>query len=199
MFKHLLFIAALTIAPWATQAETDTENTPSEQSVYIIDDLYVYMHAGAGKNFRILGSITAGTQLTQLAVEEGYVQVKDDKGRTGWVDQRFITKQPGMSVEIVTLKDKLMANEQALANNANIVPQLQDANSQLEQLNAQLKQKLTAALDSNQQHAQQQRQNSEKEKRELLMYGAAIAFTGLLFGIIITLILSRRRRHDGWA
>ena len=195
MFKQLLLTAGLLVATLSAHAETTEQPTPDNdnvQSGYIIDDLYIYMHAGAGKNFRIVGSINAGSPLELIDEQDGYAQVKDDKGRTGWVDQR-------LAVENQNLKDKITELENNLLQQSSQLPELQQQNVELNEKNAQLNKKLALAQQQNTQQAALVANNTEKEKKELLMYGAAIAFTGLLFGIIITLVLSRRKRYDGWA
>ncbi|MCJ8268688.1 MAG: TIGR04211 family SH3 domain-containing protein, partial [Psychrosphaera sp.] len=90
-----------------TQISTNTSvlGTPDG---YIKDDLFIYFHSGSSKKFKILGSITAGVALQMLDVNEetGYVQIKDDKGRTGWIEQSSFTTEPGNSVKLTALQIK---------------------------------------------------------------------------------------------
>jgi len=202
MFKQFLLTAGLLITTMSISAETTEQPTPNNDTIqtgYIIDDLYTYMHAGAGKNFRIIGSINAGSPLELITEQDGYTQVKDDKGRTGWVDQRFVTKKSGLTIENQLLKDKVAELENNLQLQSEQLPDLQQQNSMLNDEIAQLIKKLSIAKQQSTQQTAIVANNTEKEKQELLMYGAAIGFTGLLFGIIITLVLSRRKRYDGWA
>ena len=202
MYKQFLLTAGLLITTMSISAETTEQPTPNNDTIqtgYIIDDLYTYMHAGAGKNFRIIGSINAGSPLELITEQDGYTQVKDDKGRTGWVDQRFVTKKSGLTIENQLLKDKVAELENNLQLQSEQLPDLQQQNSMLNDEIAQLIKKLSIAKQQSTQQTAIVANNTEKEKQELLMYGAAIGFTGLLFGIIITLVLSRRKRYDGWA
>ena len=141
MFKQFLLTAGLLITTMSISAETTEQPTPNNDTIqtgYIIDDLYTYMHAGAGKNFRIIGSINAGSPLELITEQDGYTQVKDDKGRTGWVDQRFVTKKSGLTIENQLLKDKVAELENNLQLQSEQLPELQQQNSMLNDEIAQL-------------------------------------------------------------
>ena len=63
----IFFIALLSFAPLVVAEDSaSSDKQPTSQKVYITDSLYIYMLAGAGKNFRILGSVNAGTELDFL-------------------------------------------------------------------------------------------------------------------------------------
>ncbi len=64
---------------------------------YISDELFTYMHSGPGTQYRIIGSVDAGTKVTVVDTNrnEGYSQVIDDRGRKGWVESKYVTNQPG--------------------------------------------------------------------------------------------------------
>ena len=74
------------------QALAQEPNDSEGEIRYISDDLFTYLHAGPGRNFRILGSVVAGTRVTLLQedTEKNFVEIIDDKQRTGWVDAEFI-------------------------------------------------------------------------------------------------------------
>ncbi len=69
---------------------------------YISDDLFTFMHSGPNNTYRIIGSINAGSkvQLLQANKDTGYTQVRDDRGRTGWVQSKFVTNQESMAIRL---------------------------------------------------------------------------------------------------
>ena len=50
--------------------EAKPANSTNANTAYIIDNLYTFMRSGASKNYRLLGSVDAGTKLTLLSAEE---------------------------------------------------------------------------------------------------------------------------------
>jgi len=75
---------------------------------YISDDLTIFMHAGAGTNYRILGTITAGTQIQITGKSSNdYSEIIDDKDRTAWVETKYITSQAGLRYVVADLNSKL--------------------------------------------------------------------------------------------
>lgn len=181
--------------------EVQTTESASSSIAYITDNLFVYMHSGPGKNYRILGSVQAGTELQLLDEnkETGYSQVKDSRGRTGWIDKRNISKRPGLAQQNLKLKNQLADLQAELNSSQRDMPVLRQTANDLEvknrELNAEIE-KLNAQISSSR---NQKQQASEKQQKQLLIYGGGIAFIGILLGIIITIVLSRRKRYDGWA
>lgn len=96
----------LLAASCATLAQQSaTSNDDSANIRYISDDLFTYMRAGPSPEFRLLGSVSAGTEVRLLQVdrEAGYVEIIDDRQRTGWVEMKFVSRNPSIRL---TLKEK---------------------------------------------------------------------------------------------
>ena len=201
MLKHCLLWLLLTAAPFMSQAE-EAQSTPptNAKTAYIIDNLYTFMRSGASKDYRLLGSIDAGTQLTLLSDEQnGFIKVKDDKDREGWVEAKFISESAGLKQQYQALNSEISAMQNRLRQAQVELPELQEQNAQLTEQNAQLLAQISQLQDSLAQEQQLKQATSAKEKRQLLTYGGAIAFLGLFLGIILTIVLSRRKRYEGWA
>lgn len=73
---RLICLAALSFSiTWAAHAEDKR---------YISDELSTYVHSGPGNQYRIVGTLNAGEEVTLLSVNDStnYGQIRDPKGRT---------------------------------------------------------------------------------------------------------------------
>ena len=61
MLKHSLLALLFAAATFMSHAE-ETDTASDANTAYIIDNLYTFMHSGASKNYRIIGSVDAGTK-----------------------------------------------------------------------------------------------------------------------------------------
>ena len=214
MFKPIagfLLLASLSTAIQAEPQTTGNDNAPEvlevqttetpQTKAYITDNLFVYMHSGPGKNYRILGSIQAGSELQLLDEnkESGYHQVKDNRGRTGWIDKRNISKRPGLAQQNQQLKAQVAELQSEINSSQRDMPQLRQAANDYEAKNKALSAEIDQLKAEIASSRNQKQQASEKQQKQLLIYGGGIAFIGILMGIIITIVLSRRKRYDGWA
>ncbi|OCQ20446.1 hypothetical protein A7985_15415 [Pseudoalteromonas luteoviolacea] len=206
MLKKLALPFLFVFAPLSLNAQDLDEANPQEQTAqqstpngYIVDNLYLYMHSGPGKNYRILGSVEAGTAVTITNEQSNeFVRVIDNKNRNGWVESKFVTADPGLKHQVSELSQKLTVSQAQLTNLQTAMPQLQSDYDVLETQNSELQKTIR---DLNQQielQAQQNQNKVEREQHQLLTYGGAIALGGVLLGVILTLLLSRRKRYDGW-
>lgn len=183
------------------------------QDRYIADKLFTYMHSGPSAQYRIIGSVDAGDKVKLLSSskETGYSQVQDERGRKGWVESRFVTRQESMATrfprlekELAETKDKL-ANARAISDQekAGLVDSLETRNRQISEMEegySDMSKKLSEA----QAEVRNLRAKLDTQKDDLLlkyfMYGGGVAGIGLLLGLILPHIVPRRRRSpNGWA
>lgn len=183
------------------------------QDRYIADKLFTYMHSGPSNQFRIIGSIDAGEKVKLLSTnkENGYSQIVDSRGRDGWVESRFVTRDISMAVRLPLLEKELKEVKSQLANarqnadseKAGLVDSLEIRNKQiadLEKSYGDISQQLTAS----QTEIRELRAKLDTQKEDLLlkyfMYGGGVAGGGLLFGLVLPHIVPRRKRNPaGWA
>ncbi|WP_074214174.1 TIGR04211 family SH3 domain-containing protein [Salinivibrio sp. ES.052] len=180
---------------------------------YISDDLFTYMHAGPGTQYRILGSVDAGDKVTVLKRnrDEGYTQVVDSRGRKGWVKSDYVTTQPGLKERVPALEAELKkvksalasAQDDAKAQQKGLVSSLEKRNGQIEKLEAHSSELNRKLIDA-QNEIRALRAKIDTQKDDLLMrwftYGGMVAGGGLLFGLLLPhLIPRKKRRRDGWA
>ncbi|MFC1502739.1 TIGR04211 family SH3 domain-containing protein [Pseudomonadota bacterium] len=204
--KHLISILLLAFAVVAAPVK-------AEQVRYISDDLFTYMHRGPGTQFRIMGSVNAGTKVTLLKTdkEAGFSQVTDERGRSGWVDSKFISLQVGLKDRVPALETELKKVKTALAEatkssdeqNAGLKNSLKLRNTQISELEEQ-NINLNDQLTSSQAEIRELRAKIDTQKDDLLMkwftYGGMVAGVGLLLGLVLPhLIPRRRKRNNGWA
>ena len=171
------------------------------------------MHSGPSNQFRIIGSIDAGEKVKLLNTnkETGYSQIVDERGRNGWIESRFVTREVSMAVRLPQLEKELKEVKNQLANarqnadseKAGLVDSLEIRNKQiadLEQSYSDISQQLIAS----QTEIRELRARLDTQKEDLLLkyfiYGGGVAGGGLLFGLVLPHIIPRRKRNPaGWA
>ncbi|MGF1877668.1 SH3 domain-containing protein [Photobacterium frigidiphilum] len=204
--KHLISILLLACA-------VVTAPVQAEQVRYISDNLFTYMHKGPSTQFRIIGSVNAGTKVALLETnkETGFSHVTDDRGRSGWVNSDFVSRQVGLQARVPALESELTIVKAALAEatkssdeqNAGLKNSLALRNTQIsemEEKSINLNDQLTAS----QAEIRELRAKIDTQKDDLLMkwftYGSMVAGFGLLLGLVLPHIIPRRRkRNNGWA
>ncbi|HAS5859015.1 TPA: TIGR04211 family SH3 domain-containing protein [Vibrio cholerae] len=183
------------------------------QDRYIADKLFTYMHSGPSNQYRILGSIDAGEKMKLIEVnkESGYSHIADERGRTGWVESRFITREvsntlrlPALEKELEEVK-KLLANarQNADSEKAGLAESLELRNQQIADLERNYAD-ISKQLTDSQSEIRELRAKLDTQKEDLLLkyftYGGGVAGIGLLLGLVLPHIIPRRKRHPaGWA
>ena len=186
---------------------------PFAQDRYIADKLFTYMHSGPSNQYRILGSIDAGEKVKLIEVnkESGYSHIADERGRTGWVESRFITREvsntlrlPALEKELEEVK-KLLANarQNADSEKAGLAESLELRNQQIADLERNYAD-ISKQLTDSQSEIRELRAKLDTQKEDLLLkyftYGGGVAGIGLLLGLVLPHIIPRRKRHPaGWA
>ncbi|ENM5852399.1 SH3 domain-containing protein [Vibrio mimicus] len=183
------------------------------QDRYIADKLFTYMHSGPSNQYRILGSIDAGEKVKLLDVnkDSGYSQVADERGRTGWVESRFITREvsnalrlPALEKELTEVKKQLAnARQNADSEKAGLAESLELRNQQIADLERNYGD-ISKQLTDSQTEIRELRAKLDTQKEDLLLkyftYGGGVAGIGLLLGLVLPHIVPRRKRHPaGWA
>jgi len=167
---------------------------------YISDDLFTFLHAGPGRNYRILGSVIAGSKVNMLQEDRdaGFVEIIDDKQRTGWVEAEFISKVrsvrelvPGLQQQI---KEANAVIQQQRSDNDLLNQQIADLSSQ----NAELLRKAAATEATNSRLSAELEKHDQSAQIEWFTRGGIVAVISLILGIIITYLPKKRRRNDNW-
>ena len=200
--RRLLFIFSLLLTSSLAIGQTQEQepNDGNGEVRYISDDLYTYLHAGPGRNYRILGSVLAGTRVTQLQIdtESNFVEIIDDKQRTGWVDATFITNRSSIRETLPDLEEQLKTTAASLTAKRQegelLNQQIADLTTRNEQLNKELN-------DLQQENAAIQERLNNQDQSALVEWftrGGIVALGGIIIGVIIAYLPKKRRRNDQW-
>lgn len=167
---------------------------------YISNNLYTYMHAGPGNNFKIIGSVNAGKKVKFLKVNQdtGFTQITDQKGRIGWIKTKHLSKQPGLQARIDKLENKLNNISMNLSTSKDTVDAYSTQIQKLENTNGTLKQELERVQSLN----NELNEKLDNEKTDLLIkwftYGGMVGGVGLLLGLILPSMIPNRKKRNRW-
>ncbi|MFT5812663.1 MAG: SH3 domain protein [Psychroserpens sp.] len=185
------FVSLLLFTSLFSFAEESTNLTTTG---YISEDLIVYMHTGAGKNYRIQGTVNSGEKI-QLTGESNneYSEIITDKDRTGWIESKHISTKPGMRYAIADLNEKLTIFQ---AGNSDVTQQINDAISEIHSLKSErsdLQNSISALnMDLTQTKSQLKNQDTSIEK-QWFFNGAIVLGVGLLLGLFLPRLFSKRK------
>ncbi|MFT6268515.1 MAG: SH3 domain protein [Alphaproteobacteria bacterium] len=165
---------------------------------WVSDDLFTYLHAGPGNDYRLLGSVTAGTQIQLLQVdrENGYAEVIDNRQRTGWIEIKFVSRNQSIRDDVTDLQASLTQRDESLASiqtelNA-VMQNLNTFDAQKTKLNRQITQQLEDIARLNEQLERRERANN----MQWFTRGAMLGVIALLIGYILGLFGRKRKSND---
>ena len=104
-----LFLLSLLLCWLPAQAQTE------QQPAFISDNLVVYLHSGPGNQYRIVGTLTAGSEVIKLAEQDGYVQIQVDEARSGWIPKDNLSFTPGIRSQLTDLQSRFEQQSVRLA------------------------------------------------------------------------------------
>jgi SH3 domain protein len=197
-----LFAVFCISSSFVTNAAEETTQIKEENltPVYISDDLFIYMHAGPGNNYRILGTINAGDEVKSPGeAQNGYTKIVDSKNRETWVESKYVSITPGLRSAIAELNSKLANNEDSNQQISGSLEQANSDNFQLNEKNAKLTNQISS-LKRELSQTQSQLSNQDLDlKKEYFFNGAIVLFFGLLLGIVIPKLSVRKKASmDNW-
>jgi SH3 domain protein len=177
-------------------AQTTPGQAAQGEAGYISNDLFIYMRAGPSPNFRLIGTINAGTPVTKLQQDGEYVQILDDRERTGWIEIEFYSATESLQSQIERITNDLQQTQSDSSLMASQNAALQQDLGALTTQNNQLNRELTEQLEMVsvlQNEAQMRDRNS---RVEWLTRGAIIALVSVLVGFILGSISRKNRSRN---
>lgn len=90
----------------------------AEEKRYISDELDTYVHSGPGNQYRIVGTLKGGDEVTLISVndETNYGQIRDSKGKTTWIPLDQLSETPSLRVRVPDLEQQVKTLTDKLAN-----------------------------------------------------------------------------------
>lgn len=183
----------------------------AEEKRYISDELDTYVHSGPGNQYRIVGTLKGGDEVTLISVNDStnYGQIRDSKGKTTWIPLAQLSETPslrvrvpGLEQQVKTLTDKL-ANidnswnqrtaemQQKVAASDSVISELQKENESLKNQLVVAQKKVSAV----------NLQLDDKQRTIILqwfMYGGGVAGIGLLLGLVLPHLIPSRKKNNRW-
>jgi SH3 domain protein len=201
MYKQIVFLfLCLASSLLCVQSLAQEPNDSEGEIRYISDDLFTYLHAGPGRNFRILGTVVAGTRVTLLQedTEKNFVEIIDNKQRTGWVDAEFINAIKSDRTLLPDLKKQVEETKNTIFQQRETNDLLSQQIAALTSQNTNLKKKLSDTEKAHEETTQTLTEYDQTSKIEWFTRGSIVAIVSLLLGIILTYLPKKRRRGDNW-
>lgn len=215
--KTLSYSSALFIFLFSMGVYADTQ--------YVSDQLEITMRTGPAVKNKINQMLKSGDQLTVLQQNEnGYTQVKNDTGKTGWVLQRYLMAKPSARSqadalllrektlntrlsEVDNLSSELGMSEKNLKESQALNKQLNLALSKLKKVSAdtiKIHDKnivLNDALERSE--AEQSRLKvenlrlSNNTEQAWFVRGAGVILLGMLLGLLVPKLRFKKKRAWG--
>jgi len=183
----------------------------AEEKRYISDELNTYVHSGPGNQYRIVGTLNAGDQVTLLSTNDSthYGQIQDSKGRTTWIPLDQLSDQPSLRTRVPALEQQVKTLTDKLTN----------IDSSWNQRTAEMQHKVAASdgiingLKSENQKLKDQLivadkkvnavnvQLDDKQRTIILqwfMYGGGVLGAGLILGLLLPHLIPSRKKKDRW-
>ncbi|ROR13440.1 TIGR04211 family SH3 domain-containing protein [Erwinia sp. JUb26] len=186
-------------------------NVHAEEKRYISDELSTWVRSGPGNDYRLIGTLNAGEEVTLLQSNENskYGQIRDSQGRTTWIPLSQLSEQPSLRSRVPELEQQVKDLTAKLANidgswnerTAEMQKKVagsDDAINSLKDENQQLKNQLVVASKKVDAANVQLDDKQRTIIMQWFMYGGGVAGFGLLLGLLLPHMLPRRKKNDRW-
>ncbi|MBJ9999980.1 SH3 domain-containing protein [Erwinia sp. S43] len=186
-------------------------NVHAEEKRYISDELSTWVRSGPGNDYRLIGTLNAGEEVTLLQSNENskYGQIRDAQGRTTWIPLSQLSEQPSLRSRVPELEQQVKDLTAKLANidgswnerTAEMQKKVagsDDAINSLKEENQQLKNQLVVASKKVDAANVQLDDKQRTIIMQWFMYGGGVAGFGLLLGLLLPHMLPRRKKNDRW-
>ena len=81
----------------------------AEEKRYVSDELNTWVRSGPGDNYRLVGTVNAGEEVTllQTNADTNYGQVRDSTGRTSWIPLKELSTVPSLRTRVPDLENQV--------------------------------------------------------------------------------------------
>lgn len=191
LFTSFILIISSSICLQTNAQESTTQG-------YISDELPIFVHSGPGKNYRILGTVTSGSEIKITGnAKNDYSEVIDEKGRTIWLESKYVKTQPGLRVIIAQLNAKLADLE---GSSSALSESLLRANKKVDQYSGektQLNNEISVLNKTLSEVKLKLKDQDTNIKKEWFFNGAIVLCVGLILGLVIPRLSSNKKSNMG--
>lgn len=200
---HLMGLTLLALSTAAT--------VHAEEKRYVSDELSTWVRSGPGNDYRLIGTLNAGEEVSLLQSNENskYGQIRDSQGRTTWIPLAQLSQQPSLRTRVPELEQQVKDLTAKLDNIDNSwnqrtadmqkkVAGSDDAINALKEENQQLKNQLVVAKKKVDAANVQLDDKQRAIIMQWFMYGGGVAGVGLLLGLLLPHMLPRRKQNNRW-
>lgn len=194
IWSLLLAISVSSAYAFAEESETQTP----AQSAFVKDNLTIYMHSGSGRNYRIIGTVEAGSaiQISQNITNDdeiAFAEVTLDNGKTGWIESQYInTSGDSLRQQLTQIQAQSeefsQIQQQHNAQLSNLEQEKSAMAEQLQQAQAALKDAQANLNAANKQKQALSAQAAQQEQSELLDWfvkGGGMALLSVVIGFFM--------------
>lgn len=167
---------------------------------YVSDDIFIYMHSGPSREYRIIGTLDVGSPVTTLKYDEKtrFYQVKTADDKTAWVKgDQLQTTLPAKKL-LPAIQQELQANNEILNQQKQSIIDKDNLIAALDNQKNTLQQRIIELEAANLELDLLQDTKDERVKMEWMMYGGSVLFLGLLFGLLIPFLPRRKKNNNNW-
>ena len=142
--------------------------------------------------------------------KDRYTLIRDSKNREAWILSSELSPNASSKLENPKLKSQIQelslklnrlddAWQQRTAEMQRRTKQAEQQSSELLEQNSQLKRELEITKNKNRDLEAMLDAGKREIAIQWFIYGGSVLGVGLLIGLILPLIMPKRRRRDGWA
>lgn len=180
------------------------------ETKYVKENLTTFMRRGAGDQFKISGTIQAGESVTVLDKKDKYSLIRDKRNREAWILTSELTSTPSSREENPKLKAKIQELTLKLNNIDNDwkqrtsemqrrTKQAEEQSSKLLEQNSLLNRELEITKNKNRDLEAMLDVGKREIAIQWFIYGGSVLGAGLLLGLILPLLIPKRRRQNRWS
>ncbi|MDU6925119.1 TIGR04211 family SH3 domain-containing protein [Franconibacter helveticus 513] len=183
----------------------------ADEKRYVSDELNTWVRSGPGDNYRLVGTLNAGEEVTLLQSNDStnYGQVRDSNGRTAWIPLGQLKAEPSLRTRVPDLENQVNTLTQKLNNidatwnqrTADMQKKVAASDSVINGLKEQ-NQKLKNELIVAQKKVNAANIQLDDKQRTIIMqwfmYGGGVLGVGLLLGLLLPHMIPSRKRKDRW-
>ncbi|MGH8613852.1 MAG: TIGR04211 family SH3 domain-containing protein [Gammaproteobacteria bacterium] len=172
----------------------------ADERAFVSEDLYVFLHRGPSSQFKIVGTLTAGTPITVTSRNDdsGYAEVSDGQGKSGWVETRFLSDSVSRRARLEEVERDLKKVQESHAGSGAKLASYEEEVRRLKTDNDKLQSK-NGLLESEVKRVRNELAAADQDHQMTwFRNGAIVLGVGLLLGLLLPRLSISRRRNNGW-